>query len=60
MTQSPYPDLATIRRNFNEPALASLREALEKRYFAADYRKLDEVVVNYQTVEIPPLANLIE
>lgn len=60
MTQSPYPDLETIRRNYHDPALAPLRAELESRDFAADLKAIDEIVVDDQTLGIPPLANLIE
>ena len=60
MIKSPYPDIETIRRNFNEPALATVRTALENRDFAQDYQLLDEMVINDQTLGIPKLANLIE
>ena len=60
MTQSPYPDLVTIRRNFQEPALASLRAEFESRDFAKDFEAIDEIKLEDQTLGIPPLANLIE
>lgn len=60
MTQSPYPPIATIRRNYHDPALAPIRAAFECRDFTKDYEAIDAIEMDDQTLGIPPLANLIE
>ncbi|MEZ5276519.1 MAG: heparinase II/III family protein [Opitutaceae bacterium] len=60
MMQSPYPEIGLIRRNFEHPALASVRSALENRVLGEDYRLIEEAETNDQTQAITYLAGLIE